>query len=124
MVRSISRMVLVAVCVAALAGCGSGVGVGGVGSPSQRSARATCRDHGVPDYLIDSAFTLARIDQDAGYSASQVIQGSRQGCAVGDAFGGGCITNPNVGVSITMEECIQECMSCLLAIVDEVYGIQ
>ena len=104
------------------AGCGSGVG--GVGSPSQRSARATCREQGMPDYFIDLLFTAYRIAQDEGYTASQVLEGVREGCAVGDEFGGGCINNPNVGVSITMEECNAQCISCIAAVVGEVYGIR
>jgi len=104
------------------AGCGSGVG--GVGSPSQRSARATCREQGMSDYLIDLAFTGYRIARDEGYTASQVLEPVREGCAVGDEFGGGCINNPNVGVSITLQECLQQCTICIAAVVGEVYGIR
>ena len=106
----------------AIAGCGSGVG--GAGSPAQRTARTTCRDQGVPDDLIDFDFTLVRNARNDGYSASQVIQGVRQGCAVGDEFGGGCSNNPNVGVTLTLQQCIQQCSICAIAVIDEVYGIQ
>jgi hypothetical protein len=78
----------------------------------------------MPDYIIDAALTGTRIARDEGYTASQVLEGVREGCAVGDEFGGGCINNPNVGVSITMEECNQACASCIIAVVGEVYGIQ
>jgi hypothetical protein len=112
MARSISRMVLAVACVIVLAGCGSGVGGAGL------SARATCRALGFSDYLIDSAFTGFRIDRDAGYSASESSAIASPGCR------DGCITNPNVGVSTTLNECTSECTSCILAVVAEVYGIR
>jgi len=113
-----SFMVLAGVCVVGLAGCGSGGGGAGL------SARATCQAQGLPDYSIDSLFTVVRIDRDAGFSASQELQAIRESCRVGDGFGGGCINNPNVGISITYEECVAACMSCASAVVGEVYGIR
>jgi len=117
--RGISRLLLVAVCVPALAGCGSGVGLE-AGRPTQ-SARANCREFGLSDAVIDYLYTLARVDFEGGFTIQQAIVGIRARCYGGDAYGGGCVNNPNIGGGFTINECVGGCSACVTAVYDDVY---
>ena len=105
-----------------VAGCGSGVGTDSpIGSPGT-SGVETCRRLGYTDELIDYVTSLTEIGRDAGYSAEQQVAANFDGCALGYQGVGGCENNPNVGVTITYDECVFTCSMCTTAIIDEVYG--
>lgn len=99
---------------ALMVGCGSNV------TPS-RSARETCRSFGFSDFDVDYFFTLIRLDRDTGATFHEEVEGLHIGCR-GDNIAGGCDENPNVGFTLTYQQCVQACSECSTAVANEVFN--
>ncbi len=82
-------------------GCGQNPAIVSATNPNE-SAVEKCRQNGADDDYIDTAFTLIRTMKNDGFTSSQALGATGQGCP---------------------QDVYLDCVGCFAAIIDEVYGL-
>ncbi len=101
-------------------------GCGSVAVMDEEARRATtfstCRSIGFPETITQSLIMSAREDREFGFSFNEVLNDGFDGCAGEGIHEGGCSTNPNLGPDFTEQQCVAGCITCLSAVINQVYA--